>query len=598
MARLMFSAMLIILPATICAGASTQARKYSRTDKLSIRSVRPDRTELAVYDRLTLDVALAATFDNPFDQEDIAVDAHVSAPDGRWTVPAFFYAPYSRDDNATRTRRTVPAGPPRWQVRLSFPKPGKYGITVTARDRSGSETARPVQVVVTPADASGVVRRAASDHRYFITDSGRTYFPVGANVCWGEGWGGGGRNIFAYDEWFPKYAANRCNFARLWLSLEWNDLATITAKSGYDEIDLQRAWHLDHVFDLAEKHNIRLMLCFDAHGMLRNKKRLHGFWEDSPLHPDHGAPINKPVEFFTNKKMLAAYRNRLRYLVARYGYSTSLFAWEFFNEVDLIDDYDSKLVSDWHREMAGYLRGIDPWKHLITTSYANPKGDPAVDSLPELDFVQSHHYEARDIAAAIARDIADKPAAKNRPHLQGEFGINHSGAKTGEIDPTGIHIHNALYSCVGQLHAGTPMSWWWDSYINPRNLYPLYGAFNRWIDGFDFVAQQPVKITARFADPGANLRVYGLMGKTRALIWVQNPHHTWSNVAEPDYAARPSKPTTLIIKNIAPGRWTLESFDTHAGRPTASAVVTVSDDRTLTIDLPAITWDAAFRIFR
>ena len=29
------------------------------------------------------------------------------------------------------------------------------------------------------------------------------------------------------------------------------------------------------------------------------------------------------------------YKNRLRYLVARYGYSTSVFAWEFFNEVQM-----------------------------------------------------------------------------------------------------------------------------------------------------------------------------------------------------------------------------------------------------------------------
>ena len=38
-------------------------------------------------------------------------------------------------------------------------------------------------------------------------------------------------------------------------------------------------------------------------------------------------------DFFTDERAKADYRNRLRYLVARYGYSTSVFAWEFFNEV-------------------------------------------------------------------------------------------------------------------------------------------------------------------------------------------------------------------------------------------------------------------------
>ena len=590
---------LCLLIVTLAAATATgQRRPYRQAKPPAIESVRPDRTQLKIYDRLTLDLDVRATFDNPFDSSDINIEAHVTGPNTRWTVPAFFYAPYERNDNARRSRRTSLTGPPRWQARLSFPKPGKYEITVIARDRSGLKKAEPVIVNVADADVPGHVRRHKSDHRYFVTDRGETYFAVGANVCWGETWGEGGRHIFAYDEWFPKYAAQGCNFARLWLSLEWNDLATITQYSGYDQMDLQRAWHLDHVFELAEKYGIRLMLCFDAHGMLRNKKRLHGFWEDSPLHPDHGAPIQKPVEFFTNEKMLKAYRNRLRYLVARFGYSTSVFAWEFFNEVDLIDDYNGKLVSDWHRDMARYLRSIDPWNHLITTSYANPKGDPVVENLPELDLTQSHHYQAPDIAAAIARDIAQKPAAKNRPHLQGEFGINHSGAETGKIDPAGIHIHNGLYACVGQLHAGTPMSWWWDSYINPRNLYPVFGGFNRWIEGFDFVAQQPKKLNATFADENTTLRASGLIGKNRALIWIQNPHHTWKNAAKPDYTPRPSKETRLIIKDIQPGRWNIEHFDTQAGRPTSLMIKTAQPNRTLTIPLARIEWDTAFRLHR
>lgn len=38
-------------------------------------------------------------------------------------------------------------------------------------------------------------------------------------------------------------------------------------------------------------------------------------------------------DFFIDERAIADYKNRLRYIVARYGYSTSVFAWEFFNEV-------------------------------------------------------------------------------------------------------------------------------------------------------------------------------------------------------------------------------------------------------------------------
>jgi hypothetical protein len=38
------------------------------------------------------------------------------------------------------------------------------------------------------------------------------------------------------------------------------------------------------------------------------------------------------------------------------------------------------------------------------------------------------------------------------------------------------------------------MTWYWDSYVEPQKLYPIYGSFARWITGFDFVAQKPRRV--------------------------------------------------------------------------------------------------------
>jgi hypothetical protein len=333
--------------------------------------------------------------------------------------------------------------------------------------------------------------------------------------------------------------------------------------------------------------------------MLRTEKRQHGFWEMSPLHPDHGAPIAKPVEFFTNEKMLKACRNRLRYIVARYGYSTSLFSWEFFNEVDLIDDYNTEIVAKWHTDMARCLRQIDPWGHLITTSYADPKGDPKVDGLPELDFVQTHHYQAPDIARDLQADRDAKAAAADRPHFHGEFGISHSGDETGKLDPAGIHLHNGLYSSVGRMDAGTAMTWWWDSYVHPRDLYPIFASFARWIDGFDFVKQDPRPVEAEFRwKPGAPppLRASGVIGNDRALLWVQNPSHIWSRAARPDYKPVEITDARLIAGPLSPGRWTIEHWDTSQGIVTHTETATIAGDGKVTIELPPIATDTAFRL--
>ena len=741
----------LILLAVFCSVCFGDSASWQSANSLAIRDVQADKRVVKVFERMELDVDLAATFDNPFDSADISVDGEVSGSNGQtWSVPGFFYQPFKRNDSVEVPRRTEPDGEPGWKVRLSFPKAGRYTVRIKARDRSGAVESKPIRIRVSDADVAGMIRRSKKDHRYFVTDRGESWFAVGANVCWGQTWGRRGKHVFSYDDWFPKYAENGCNYARLWLSLEWNDLAIITTDSGYDAIDLQRAWHIDYVLQMAEKLDIRLMFCFDAHGMLRNKNRQHGFWEMSPLHPDNGAPITKPIEFFTNEKTLKAYRDRLRYLVARYGYSTSLFCWEFFNEVDLIDDYDSKLIADWHVKMAKYLRQIDPWDHLISTSYANSGGDPRVDGLKELDFVQTHHYQAPDIARDLGIDKKNKKAAKDRPHFHGEFGISHSGKETGQLDPTGIHLHNGLYSSIGRMDAGTAMTWWWDSYVHPRDMYHIFGAFAKWIDEFDFVEQNPQPIQSQFewkpgairgktdfviqasgvswlgapynkpvqvtVDPGGAivmpitpggilhglrnhpdlhnpvtfeldvaedtkftvdvgdvsgfgggelritldgveklheefvdkvnpekggkvsdfrgdysialpagkhtvivecvgkdwimingynvpglitperppLRASGIIGKDMGLVWVQNPQYTWTSSKR----AKAIRDAVLILKGIQQGQWTVEYFDSHSAKVKTSFNMIVTGDGKLEIDLPILTWDAAFRLHR
>jgi len=621
-----------LVGAAILAIATAAAVGARQIRSPQIRSVRPDRSTVAVFERLTLDVDLAADYDNPFDADQVALNAEILTPAGRrYTAPGFLYQPFRRDDAALRSRRTVPAGDPRWQLRLSFAEPGTHRIIVTLRDRQGRTQARPLFVTVAAADKPGMIRRSPADHRYFVTDRGESWFAVGANVCWGETWSDRGRHVFIYDEWFARYAQAGCNYARLWLAPTWNDLCLVTRESGFDRIDLQRAWHLDYVLERAEAYGLRLMVCIDSFNTLRSTQRQHGDWENSPVHPRHGGPVARPRDFFTNPTMRRAYENRLRYLVARYGYSPNVFAWEFFNEVDIIDDYDSRTVAAWHRDMARFLRDIDPYDHLITTSFARPQGDPAVDGLAEMDFVQSHHYQAPDIAAMLDHDLRTKAAACRKPHFHGEFGISHSGQETGRLDPAGVHLHNGLYAAVVQGHAGVPMTWWWDSYVRPRNLYPQFAALNRWIEGFDFVAQQPQPMRLRFewarsADGTADrtgrgrsrkpdrsrtvvkrnstdsttvpLRAWGLLGRTRGLLWVQNPQHTWSRLAAKQNPPTPVRNARIVIEGIATGRWTVQTWDTRRGRVTAERVYAAGADRLISLDLPAITWDVAFRFQR
>ena len=782
--------------------------------RIVLKGVRPDRQTARAYERVTIEVDLEATYDNPFDASDVGVEAIVTTPSLRaLKAPGFIYQPFERqlleveeelpdrewdedgyaDGVAPQLvfkEKLEPTGPPRWQVRLSFSEPGTHLVRVAAWDQTGRAMSDPLRIDVLPADAPdepappegptvreqtgnptyvpGIICRHGTDCRYFITDGGETFFPIGANVCWG-----GERGTFSYDEWLPRYARQGCNYFRVWLSPFWTTFAMNTAESGFDAIDLGNAWRLDHVLESAERLGLRAMLCIDSFNILRSTTWLHGRYEESPYARERGGPLRKPSDYFTHPRSLKAYRNRLRYLVARYGYSPGVFAWEFWNEVDIIDDYDSKAVARWHAEMARYLQQTDPWRHLITTSFAVPKGDRAVTALSELDFTQTHSYTAKDMAKDLGAQADARDIPGDRPHFFGEFGISASGEETARLDPTGIHLHNALYSCVGQGRAGTPMTWWWDLYVHENDLYAVFGSFARWVEGFDFVREkarraelrvvcdqlvserasvlEPVKgtwesaafnrplvarvdregimtfgttpsdvlhglgfhrklhnpVTFELDVPGpttfgidvkgvsgygdgilrisldgklvvekefrvpegskeeviteyngvyaidlpegrhkvevANtgkdwisvagyevpwlksvrllderLRAYGVAGEDTVLVWIQNSGHTWQRVgpqpsktlrsraaerSESGAASKIAVPTTssvrgarLTVLGLAPGRWSVEHWDTRAGRVTKTEDATVVGDGELTVALPEVAWDAALRL--
>jgi hypothetical protein len=185
--------------------------------------------------------------------------------------------------------------------------------------------------------------------------------------------------------------------------------------------------------------------------------------------------------------MAQLYRNKLRYLVARYGYSPHVLSWELWNEVDIITGYRTALVRDWHAQMAAALRAMDPYRHLLTTSFANTSGDKGVDTLPGLDYVQTHHYNSPDLAVTVARAQAQK-ALYGKPHIVGEIGADSGGGRSKD-DPQGLQIHDPLWASIATGSSGTAQPWWWDNYIHPRNLYPLFAAVARFTAGINWPAE-------------------------------------------------------------------------------------------------------------
>ena len=161
------------------------------------------------------------------------------------------------------------------------------------------------------------------------------------------------------------------------------------------------------------------------------------------------------------------YRQRLRYIAARYGWRTNIQSWEIWNE--------TYAPTPWLREMAEYLKGTgpfagqpaDPFKHLVSTTWTDDDGW----KIPEFDFTQSHIYgngAIPDLSFQMAQDAEDF-ATYNKPHLVAEFGTD-VGGQDAKLDPEGkgVNMHNAIWAAAVSGDAGSAMTWWWDNYIDPK----------------------------------------------------------------------------------------------------------------------------------
>lgn len=493
--KIIWSALLYLTPA-LCGWAGP-----------AVRDLRLSAESVACLERLEVLFDLTGDFDNPFDPGQVEVNGHFTGPDGRKLVmPAFLYRDCRRRLDEKRGEIVEAVGEPHWKVRFAPTQPGRWRVTVAARDRSGAKESPPVQFEATPAKGPGYIRRAPGSD-YFQYENGTPFFPIGENIAWA-----GKRGTFDFDDWLPAAGKSGMNLARIWL--QWNSVLSIEQKgTGAGRYDLTNAWRMDYVLDLARRCGVRVLFTCDSPepyqkehywlGKLTSKP-----WDNCPHNAANGGPLKEPNEFYTSDDGHRLIRQRLRYIVARWGWDPNLFCWELWNELNCFPGWDKLVpeIAQWHVEMAGVLRELDPYQHLVTTSFGFAEGHPDIWKLLELDFVQSHSYGSKDMALTLPAITRAMKERYGRPHLIGEFGVPLTGAvltNMAKVDPQGIHLRNAIWSTALGGGAGTALSWWWDNYIHPHNLYGLFTPLAKYCEGVPWTRAnfKPVEATVAWLKP-------------------------------------------------------------------------------------------------
>jgi len=452
---------------------------------LTLLDVQINNATIQQYEKFEISIDLQGNIQNPYDYDEVAITALFTGPNGVAKMVDGFYMEQFKFVNESSNElikvenagqfkvRFAPTTLGDWQYELQLIRQGE-----TQSLTSGSFTC----TTTTNANNKGFIRTNGTN--YLAYDNGDQYIAIGENMGWPVG-----PLLSSMNGWINKLLDNGGNFFRMWhahwgLGIEWN--TGYRDYEGLRRYEQESCYIQDILFDYCAENGMHVMLTLQHHGQVSTW--VNPNWSENPYNSAHGGPCNSTADFFTNSEAIAHTKNRLRYIVARWGYSSGIMAWELFNEVEWTNNFlmHKDRIQEWLADMAAFLKETDPNNHIVTTSYAMNENDPVVWSNPDIDITQTHFYlNTTNLERAVAAGVRSYLDEYEKPTLTGEFGLGGDVQLT-RGDTQGIHIHNIFWGHLFGGGIGTAMPWWWNDYINAFNLYYHYAPIGTIVDIIPF----------------------------------------------------------------------------------------------------------------
>ncbi|GMU20861.1 MAG: hypothetical protein AMXMBFR13_09570 [Phycisphaerae bacterium] len=528
---------------------------------LTIQSVSQSASQVGLYQPLTIRFGLSRAYANPYDPALVDAQFEFTGPSGQArTIPAFYAA-----EN------------PAWMARIVPLETGAHTCRILVSDHTGESAQHALAFSAVPSNARGFLRIDPRSSRHLRFDNGEPYRPVGQNLCWG-----GNQSLFY--TWLDRMAAAGQNWTRYWMvpyvgqGIEWgpNTAGTLGVYSQ------SQSRMFDSMISGARDRGIMVQLCMDSFNGWNF--HLYDNWQENPYNTTNGGMCPHPVDYFSNAQARQYAQRLFRYIVARWAYDTSILCWEFFNEIDALGSGSNRtfwgneqLVANWHREMARYIRSIDPFGHLITTSFADdgPRASYALFwNMPEMEIVQVHRYSSLLPDAHIQRLRLRWPFGK--PIIMGEANL---AGDPGSLEKEGNSLHTLAWAAAVEQSGAMP--WWWDSWIHPNNLYGRFTPVAAYLAGEDWGPQSLDQLAAtRIAGP-SDLQLYGSSGPRHAYLFIRG-------------LAAPVGGVRVRLDSIQAGNYHVEFWNTLTGVPLDTSLRALGNAPTL--DVPTFNWDIALKV--
>ena len=346
-------------------------------------------------------------------------------------------------------------------------------------------------------------------------------------------------------------------------SLGQNILSKWNANS-HHYLDPIKCREADYMIDAANERDIHYkVVIFEKGDYISNHIDPNGFPSNTQgnFNQTAGSPLHRLYEYYW------------RYLLARWGYATSIHSWELVNEGapgsyfelmnDLADYFNNgpyprmASTSFWSGWMPEYWSSSDAaygdiHAYIMTTGW--------IDEI-EIDGV-SYNREAlkNDAAAAVyaySVTVGTDPL-RNKPVIWGETDLDMPGDQSPDPllaqDTEGVWLHNFNWAHIN--HGGIQGMIWDSENIRNHELFYRYRGFYHFMKDIPLNNGQYGAVSVTSTNP--NLRAWGQIQSSgnAAHLWIQNRNHTWRNVLEngvPD-----AESGVITIAGLEPGFMILE----------------------------------------
>lgn len=548
-------------------------------EKVNFSTITPQK-----YEKIELIVELSAEYNNPYNHEEIELNTVFTSPLGQDFNVAGFW-------DATSN----------WLIRFIPSSAGLWTYTVSVKDIQGTSTPFSGEFNVNEHTAPGWLQTGKQfdndySNKYLVHHDGTPFYGVGHADAFIANRSFSSRQNNGVDNLILNMKEANENYIVWWPQFHFS-----VVENNYNDFNPENLAVIDAVLEKLEQEDLFVIFTLWDHSQLRDNNHQ---WSDGNWFNNNGfSNLTSLNDFFIDDDAWLWQSNLYRYIISRYGYSSSIAMWQTVSEIDGTNAFEH--TNTWHRKVNDYFIENDPYNHLTTASMS---GDVIWNEGHEIMSVaQVHIYqdllnsELTPNITNTANVIADYTQRmwnnNDKPNWIGEFGVLNNAPNLNENYYPEV-FHHALWAALSNGSALTPAEWndFFDWEVMTTEMKNHSRYLSLFVNNMPMARWDPLPI--QVTDNSTTTQSWGILGNEGGLIWTQDKLVEGLNINDVRINRTIRSNVSIQLPTINEGIYKVTPFNTWQGQFIDSFNIdcNLTNDEGCQINLPDFISDIALRL--